>query len=248
MKTGFVQNSNFEKMMDGIRFVEQRGALEAGILLITGDNGLGKTKCIEKYVATSGALFVRAVSVHSKKSLLMSLASKDATINTRGCAADIQDAIIKYITTSINMPAIVIDECQFLARGHSAAMLETVRDISDKAECMVILVAGETGFQHQIAKFKQISSRIAKHVDFQPMELADTSNVIKQLADITLDDALIAAVHKQSHGLMRCVKTAITNLESFAAVNKSSHVALAEVAGKILCETWTAQRPMRRAA
>lgn len=248
MKTGFVQNSNYEALMDGIRFVERRGPLEAGMMLVTGENGLGKTKCIERYVVQSGALFVRAVSVHSKKSLLLSLASRDGSISTKGSAVEIQDAIIKYIVKSADKPAIVIDECQHLARGSSAAMLETVRDISDKAECMVIFVAGEVGFQHQLAKFKQISSRIAKHVQFKPMTQADTSNAVRQLSDITLDDALLEEIHRQSGGMMRQVKGAITNLEGFATLNKRSSVNLAEVAGKILCEEWQAQRPARRAA
>ncbi|CAN5883186.1 ATP-binding protein [soil metagenome] len=248
MKTGFVQNSNYEAMMEGIRYVERRGALEAGMMLVTGDNGLGKTKCIERYVASSGALFVRAVSVHNKRSLLLSLASIDSSISIKGSAKEIQDAIIKYIVKSGDKPSIVIDECQHLARGNSAAMLETVRDISDKAECVVILVAGEIGFQHQLAKFKQISSRIAKHVQFKPMTLADTSNTVRQLSDIIFDDALLQELHKQSSGMIRQVIGAINNLEGFAALNKRSSISLAEVTGKILCEEWQAQRPVRRGA
>lgn len=246
MKTGFVQNSNYEAFMQAVRAVEKRGSKEAGLLLVTGDPGVGKTKVIEKYVAESGALFVRAVSVGSKRGLMMSLAAKDSRMSQKGTSQEIQKAIISYVAT--NSVSIVIDECQHLLRNESAAMLEAVRDISDMAECMVILTAGEIGVEHKIAKYNQIASRIAKHVQFKMLTLEDTAYAIKQLSELPFDEPLIAAVYSQSGGKMRLIKNAIAGLEAFGKANARSIVTLADIGNKIICEEWQAPRVVRRTA
>ncbi|NDP58034.1 MAG: ATP-binding protein [Oxalobacteraceae bacterium] len=246
MKTGFVQNRNYESFMQAVHAVEKRGAREAGMLLVTGEPGIGKSKVIEKYVSESGALFVRAVSVGSKRGLMMSLAAKDTRMSQKGTSQEIQKSIIGYIAA--NNVSIVIDECQHLLRNESAAMLEAVRDISDMAECMVILTAGEIGVEHKIAKYNQIASRINKHVQFKPLTMEDSSFAIKQLSEVAFDDALMAAIHIQSGGKMRLIKNAIAGLEAFGKANARSIVTLADIGNKIICEEWQTPRLVRRAA
>ena len=60
MKKGFVKTENFKRLAEAQKLVERRGAREAGLVLIKGHYGIGKSELTERWAADSGWVFVRA--------------------------------------------------------------------------------------------------------------------------------------------------------------------------------------------
>ena len=60
MRNKFAITSNVERFMDGVQTVDERGASEASMLLVTGDPGYGKTSTVQWWAAQNGAIYLRA--------------------------------------------------------------------------------------------------------------------------------------------------------------------------------------------
>ena len=112
---------------------------------------------------------------------------------------------------------IIIDEAEFTLSSN-AAVLEKVRDFSDRAEVTVILIGMEQ-IQRSIARHKQISSRIAQVVEFGPCSAADVALACKQLCDYQLSPGMTAEVLRLSGGRMREVLNILATIERIAATN-----------------------------
>ena len=54
MKKGFVKTENFRRLAEAQKLVERRGAREAGLVLIKGRYGIGKSELTERWAADSG--------------------------------------------------------------------------------------------------------------------------------------------------------------------------------------------------
>lgn len=85
--------------------------------------------------------------------------------------------------------AVVIDEVDYISR--SQKLLETIRDLSDFLEIPFILV-GMGVIRHNLTKFQQIASRVGQYVDFVPLDIDDTSELIRKLCNVEVEDKLIA--------------------------------------------------------
>ena len=48
MKKGFVQTENFKRLKEAEKIVERRGAREAGLVLVRGVYGIGKSELTER--------------------------------------------------------------------------------------------------------------------------------------------------------------------------------------------------------
>ena len=125
---------------------------------------------------------------------------------------------------------IIIDEAEFTLSSN-AAVLEKVRDFSDRAEVTVILIGMEQ-IQRSIARHKQISSRIAQVVEFGPCSAADVALACKQLCDYQLSPGMTAEVLRLSGGRMREVLNILANIERIAATNISTASWTAAVRGR----------------
>lgn len=252
MKTGFVQNSNYARFLQAVKAVEQRGSKESGILLVSGEPGLGKSKAVDRWAADNNALYLRATEGMKHGFLLHSLAAVLGVdfyneVDTKGKAikAPRNNAELQARLTGVigrHQKAIVIDEAQKLL-GHSATLLEVLRDISDLTEVTVVLVAGVADFGRQIKKHPQISSRIFKEVPFEPWTEQDVQLVCKQLAEVAIDDALAAKLTADSKGVMRLVMNGISTLERLTKANGMTSASLDDFKSIELCADWTVRKP-----
>ena len=145
MKKAFVKTENYARFAAGVKAVEQRGAAEAGMMLVHGQPGYGKSHIVERCLRV---------------------------LVERQCP-------------------IIIDEAEFTLSSN-AAVLEKVRDFSDRAEVTVILIGMEQ-IQRSIARHKQISSRIAQVVEFGPCTGSDVALACTQLCDYQLSPGMTAA-------------------------------------------------------
>lgn len=238
MKNQFVKTSNYERFITGLSVLENRGASEASLLLVDGDAGFGKSKTVDYWAVQNGALYLRAKTQWTPSYFMSELADLlkvDSTGRTK--------TIFGRVAARLGGQEIplVIDEVDHCLRN-GADVLETVRDISDLTEIPVILVGMER-VQTKIARHKQISSRIAKVVEFQPASLDDIALTCNQLAEVIITNDLIEEIHRQSRGLMRQVMNAIAVCENTAKLNGLKQISTIEMAGKVLTHDWQERRP-----
>jgi DNA transposition AAA+ family ATPase len=239
VKKVFVKNiSNYERFRTGISAVETRGATEASLMLVTGPAGYGKSQTVDQWAVAIGAVYLRA-KVEWTPSYFMRELAETLKLDSRGRAKDVFGRIAGVLGSQ-QVP-LVIDEVEHCLRD-SAQVLEAIRDLSDLTEVMVILV-GMDQVQAKIARHAQISSRIAKVVEFLPATLEDVTEFCKQMADVSIAPDLVAEIHKQSGGRVREIMNAIATVEQAVRRNGNSTATLKDMEGMVLTHDWQARRP-----
>lgn len=239
MKKTFVKTiSNYERFRTGLTAVETRGAAEASLLLVTGEAGYGKSQTVDHWAVQTGAAYLRAKTEWTPHYFMTELA-ETLKLDTRGRAKDLFGRVAGVIGGQ-QVP-LVIDEVEHCLH-HNAQVLEAVRDLSDLTEVTVVLV-GMEHVQAKIARHAQISSRIAKVVEFKPASIEDVEEFCAHLAEVKIAPDLVAEIHRQSSGRVREVLNAIATVERTAQRNGSDHAKLADMAGQVLTHDWQARRP-----
>lgn len=238
MKKGFVQNSNYARFIQGVKAVDQRGAREASLMLVTGPAGLGKSQTLDRFAVDTNALYLRAKETWSRRALLVEMAEA-LRIPTNMTNHELQARIIGAVGP--RQTPIIIDEAEFTVKS-TASILECIRDISDLTETLVVLVGMET-IEQKISRYPQISSRIAQVVHFQPLTEQDVQLACKQLAEVAIDADLARELHRQSGGKMRLVVNGITTIERLARANSLDHATAAAFGNTELCIEWHARKP-----
>ena len=239
MKKIFVKNiSNYERFRTGISAVETRGATEASLMLVTAPAGYGKSQTVDQWAVANGAAYLRAKVEWTPRYFMTELA-ETLKLDSRGRAKDIFGRIAGVLGGQ-QIP-LVIDEVEHCLRD-SAQVLEAIRDLSDLTEVIVILV-GMDQVQAKIARHAQISSRIAKVVEFHPATLEDVAEFCKQLSEVEIGSDLVAEILRQSAGRVREIMNAIATVEQTARRNGKASASLQDMAGQVLTHDWQARRP-----
>lgn len=238
MRRTFVRTSNYERFAAGVAAVENRGAAEAGMMLVHGLPGLGKSEILTNWAVDTSAVFLRANVDWTPRYFLVELA-KALAVDPRGTSEQLFNRMLAVIATQ-QIP-LVIDEAEATLKDH-AAVLEKIRDFSDRTETMVILV-GMGDIQRAIAKHPQISSRVAQVVEFAPASLEDVALTCHQLSEVRIAPDLVAEIHRQSQGRMREVMNAIATVERVGKMNGLELVDVAAVEGMSITHDWQARRP-----
>lgn len=234
MKSGFVKTENFRRLAEAQKLVERRGAREAGLVLVKGPYGIGKSELTERWATDSGWIFVRAKATWTKRAMLDELADLMGVSKT-GRNQEVQARIIGKL--AVDMVPMIIDEADFLV-GSTATLLEVVRDITDITGTMCFLVGMEQ-FAFKVAKHGHIASRVAKVVELQPLSLADVKATVSLKSQVAIDDAVLPVILEQSAGRMRLVLGAIANLEAWADANRWDRITPEHVARRALCTEFT---------
>ena len=244
MRKQFVKTENYSRFLAGVQAVEQRGAAEAGMMLVHGAPGYGKSHIVSHWAADSGATFLRANVDWTPKYALVELA-KALRVDHSGTAQALFARLLERVVET--QTPIIIDEAEFTL-PHNAASLEKIRDISDRAEVTVVLVGMER-IQQAIARHKQIAGRIAHVVEFGPASPADVEHACRQLAEVEVSPALCAEVHRLTGGRMREVLNVLATIERIAAINGQSAMDVTDVDGAALAYDWQSRttKKVRRA-
>lgn len=230
MKKGFVITENFRRLAEAQKAVEKRGAAEAGIVIIRGPYGVGKSEIVERWAVDNRAVFVRCKETWTKRALLDELALA-LGLDTRGRNSEVQSRIIGRL--AVDMVPLVFDEGDFLIRS-TPALLECVRDITDVTGVACFLVGMER-FADKVARYGHIASRVNRIVQFNTLSTADVKSACDKLCEVPLSPEVVAQVAVQSNGRMRLVLNAISHLEQWAAANSWDKIEAAHIKGMALC-------------
>ncbi|SDD56975.1 hypothetical protein SAMN05192589_107136 [Paracidovorax valerianellae] len=237
MKKGFVPTENFKRLKEAEKLVAKRGALEAGLVLVRGVYGIGKSMLTERWATDSGYVFVRAKETWTKHTVLREIATKMG-LSTHGAAAEVQDRIIGQL--AVTMTPLIIDEADHLVDRRSASMLEVIRDITDITGIMCFLV-GMEGFPVLVARHAHIASRVARIVELEPLSVQDVQTTVTAKAEVPMSADVVAIIHQHAKGRMRLVLNAIANIEQWAQANSWARVELDHIKGRPLCPEFTSQ-------
>lgn len=238
MRRQFVTTANYGRFTSGIQAIERRGAKEAGMMLVHGSPGFGKSHIVEHWAAETGAVFLRANVDWTPKYFLLELA-KTLRLDAGGTAQALFGRILESVVE--RQQPIVIDEAEFTLRD-KAVVLEKVRDLSDRAEVTVVLIGMEK-IASDLSKHKQIYSRIGQVVEFKASTVEDVAFACGTLAEVRMTPAMVAEVHRLSSGRMREVLNIIAEIERVAQVNGLETVDVADMKGVPLSFDWQARAP-----
>ena len=230
MKKGFVITENFRRLAEAQKAVEKRGAAEAGIVIIRGPYGVGKSEIVERWAVDNRAVFVRCKETWTKRALLDELALA-LGLDTRGRNSEVQSRIIGRL--AVDMVPLVFDEGDFLIRS-TPALLECVRDITDVTGVACFLVGMER-FADKVGRYGHIASRVNRIVQFNTLSTADVKSACDKLCEVPLSPEVVSQVAVQSNGRMRLVLNAISHLEQWAAANSWDKVEASHIKGMALC-------------
>lgn len=244
MKKAFVETKNVELFRAALKAVEQRGAPEASWLLVAGDPALGKSTTVKKWAAANRAIYLRAKKMWTPSFFIRDLAGELGE-DEDGSLKSVFGRVIARIGHT--QATIVIDEVQHCLHS-GAAVLEELRDITDTTETMAVLVTGVEQVQSRIGKHAQISSRIARVVDFRPSTVEDIGLMCAQLCEVNVAPDAVALVHQQAQGRMRQTMNALVAIEAIARRNKLTTVTAADLQGVVLVQDWRVKRVAKEAA
>jgi DNA transposition AAA+ family ATPase len=241
MRNEFAQTSNVHRFMAAIDTAERRGAREAGMVLVTGDPGFGKTATVHWWAIQNGAIYLRAKAAYTPFWFLSELTQKLKAPPLKS-TKELYDQALALIGRE--QRPIIVDEVEHAL--HDFTVLETVRGISDIVEVPVILVGMEQ-VQERLARYAQISSRIASVVLFKAASLEDVRVLCDTLCEVPVADDLVVEIHRQSGGRNREILNAIAIVERFGrgptGGDGERAICLADLEGQSLTHDWQARKP-----
>lgn len=240
MKPTFALVSNVERLMAGMAIVHQRGAMEAGMMLVTSEPGFGKTETLRWYVSQQPyAVYVRAKSGWTRHWFLNDLLTALGVSPQR-----LTEDMFRQAKSALEARpyTVVVDEIEHALADH--VVMEAIRDISDATNIPLVLVGMDQVKDRIRSRYPQISSRIAVIVYFQPVSREDVVKAANTLLDgVQLAEDLVDEIHRQCEGRMRLVMNALGNCERLARQRKVAALDLKAVEGQEIIHDWQSKRP-----
>lgn len=241
MRDTFVETSNVRRFMGALKTLNERGAVEACMVVVDGKPGLGKTTTLSRWVAQTGSVYLRAQKGWDYSWFIQDLLTELSVSyqQIRGkrerFARVIQELQIRAEAAALDgeVFGLVIDECDLVSAR--AEIMEAIRGISD-IQFMPTILVGMGRLRDNLRRFPQIESRAPNKVEFQPAGLDDVTALIRGRCEVPVAPDLIGFVTRLSKGYNREVLDAIANIERFGRRMEPGPegVTLADMAGLVI--------------
>ncbi|MFV0626131.1 MAG: AAA family ATPase [Alphaproteobacteria bacterium] len=248
MKNEFVKTENVKTFLEALTKLSLRGAGEACLMVVDGQPGLGKTCALNWWAIRNECIYVRAKKEWTPNWLMRDLLNALGAIPANSFEKMFQQTLQLLAQRSSDATrdgkvfAVIIDEVDYISR--SSKILESLRDLSDFLEIPFVFV-GMGVIRHNLSKFPQIASRIGQYVEFKPLSLEDTKNLMNTLCDKKVEEKLIAFTHKVTAGYVREIKEAIASIDRFSARNRNiDTVTFAQMEGQVLMNDRKNSKPI----
>lgn len=232
MKLHYVKTSNHKLFMAAVAKVQNGAAREAQIVLLAGDPGTGKSRCVDHYGALNNALYIEGLPEMTLSYIKDLIAYELGVTGLRGFA--LQKAINEAMAN--RRQAIILDEAQH-GLDRKATVIEYLRRLCEQAGTMLILVCHNSE-RHRFAEHKlaHISTRISALVEFKKASLEDTALYLSQLCDVSIDETVTAQAYKESAGRYRLLSSACRTLEVMAKQLEKESLTASDTQSIRLCE------------
>ena len=232
MKYHYVRTSNHLLFMAMLEGIETRAPNEARIMLLAGEPGTGKSRCVDNVGAERNAIHIEGIPGMTVSYL------RDLLAYELGCSGGTKFLQHKAINEAfaVRRPTVILDEAQH-GLEKKADCIEFLRRICEQAGSVLILVCHNSE-KHRFGEHKlaHIATRISALVDFIPATLADTVLYLSELCEVTVDVDVAKQVLAQSRGRYRLISVACRILEDIAKAKGKDHLDMNDVKGMMLCE------------
>lgn len=248
MRSKFVETSNVKLYMKALTALEKRGAIEACIVVVDGEPGLGKTTTLKHWVSQTGSIYLRAKREWTPNwfltELLESLRVQVPHSFQKKFAKALEELTVLNQSARMENRAfgLVIDEADHVSS--KSAILETIRDLSDAMMLPTVLV-GMGKVNDNLMRFPQVASRVSQKVRFEKASQEDVRALIDGLCEVKVADDLCKFVLQVSGGFNREVLEAIANIERFGLRMDLGEegVTMADMAGQIIVNDRRSNQP-----
>lgn len=251
MRDVFVETGNVRRFMGALRSLDERGAIEACMVVVDGKPGLGKTTTLSRWVAQTGSIYLRAQKGWDYSWFIQDLLTELAVPyqQIRGkrerFARVLQELQVRAEDAALQDRTfgLVIDECDLVSSR--AEVMEAIRGISD-IHFMPTILVGMGRLRDNLRRFPQIESRAPNKVEFLPAGLEDTTALIRGRCEVQVAPDLIQFVAKVSKGYNREILDAIANIERFGRRMDPGPegVTLADMAGQVIMSDRALGKPV----
>ncbi|MEC5293322.1 ATP-binding protein [Aurantimonas sp. C2-6-R+9] len=241
MKPIFVETDNVKRFQTALTAMERRGAEEACLMVVDGPPGLGKTSALYHWVAQTGTIYLRANAEWRPswflEDLLGAFRIRPQFSFQKRFQQSMEALLLRQQQHMMQQRtfAVVIDEADHISRKRE--IMETIRDFSDGGNIPFVLV-GMGKIRDNLARYPQVSSRIAQYVRFEQASPADVKRFVDAICDAKVAPDLLTFIHRVSGGYNREIKEAIATIETFARRNglgdDENPVTMADMAGQVL--------------
>lgn len=239
MKSKTVAVKNIARLASAGEALLHRAPGMPGMGLVHGETGYGKTTAIAWYAGRVNAVYVRALSVWTPKSMFQAIL-KQLGREGGGSNAQMLEDIIEALALS-GRP-LFLDEADHIA--DSKRMTESLRDLHDMAIVPVVLV-GMGDIAKKLAHRKQLTGRILQDVQFEPLDLDDTAKMAADLCEVKVRAELVAHLHRETRGSARLIVIALQRIEQRARSQGLDSIGLGDWGAR---ELFTGEAPVAQAS
>lgn len=218
MRYKIVTTKNIVSLSSGFQQSQRRELGIPRMGLIYAPTGFGKTTAAAWLVNRENGIYVRAVSLWSPTTMLMSILSELSIAAPRFSAQALQAISSRYPQgvvdqMKLNQRPLFIDEADYLF--HNPRMIDAARDIHDLSGLPVWLI-GSQKLEKQIAQRKIVAGRISQWVKFSPCDAEDTQQIAKELCLVEVQTDLLEKLHKAAKGSIRLITVGLSRIEAVA--------------------------------
>ncbi|MDF1555785.1 MAG: ATP-binding protein [Deferrisomatales bacterium] len=214
MKKVFATTRNVRAFYSAMELINGQGRGKAEMALVSGVFGTGKTETCQKFAADNDLIYVRALDVMTRKSLLAAIAGELGE-KTKGHSDTLYYRVVDRL---IDRPQMLIcDEVDYLV---SKGIVEVLRDIYDHTNNPLVLVGMNEDLEREIkTKLPHLSDRWGAVVRFQRFEATDVRDIAAQICEVELDDSAVEWITTHGEGRFRPIERWFYQAEKLARVN-----------------------------
>jgi len=205
--------------MDQVRTAITMAQDEAGIAVIVGEAGCGKTTAVRQYAVNSYSALLVDVDPSFSQVVLLHEIARAAGVEAMGSTSTVIERIITALRG--RDAVLIVDEADYL----SDASLELLRRIiHDKAQAGVVLV-GLPRLEYKIRNLRsdhqQLQSRIGTMLKLTKLKRGDAEKIISGVwADLPKE--VIDAFVKTANGSTRTLVKLLNRTHQLMAINKKT--------------------------
>jgi DNA transposition AAA+ family ATPase len=177
--------------------------------LIHGFSGAGKSTATTELIRSVDGVYVRAMSLWSPSALCAAVAAEIGLEPLHGSSKLLLATVDRL---NLTKRPLFVDEADYLF--HSPRAVETLRDIHDVTSVPVVLV-GMDGIERKILRSKQLSRRMARRVEFLPLDREDLDKFVDRRCEIALAPCLKLDLFEQTQGSIGLATVALPQYEDF---------------------------------
>lgn len=214
---------NVRLFIDLVERMRDRAPHLPGLAVLYGPSGYGKTESAISGALRYNAAYVECGQSWNQTTLVDAILHELTGSVVKGSVAKKMGSIIEALAADTR--PLIIDESDFLLKR---AMVDLVREMSDKSGAAVILI-GEEHMPTKLNQFERAYNRVLHWQAAEPCDLDDAEKLARlYVPNLTIEEPLLRQLVDVTHGVTRRIVTNLERIREFAAVRNINAVGLKE--------------------